>query len=149
MGAAALRESGELEQAAKVLADATTQFDDKFWLLSELALLAQNSGDWQGAAAAAAVLRERFPEHFLGWRIGLGALQKLDRVEEAGELLDRALGKFSEQEWPVVEALNQALRSGQLQNAALFGETLRRVRPSNPLRLESEHQHVAKPWPTG
>ena len=76
MGAAALRESGELEQAAKVLADATTQFDGKFWLLSELALLAQNSGDWQGAAAAAAVLRERFPEHFLGWRIGLGAPAK-------------------------------------------------------------------------
>ena len=62
----------------------------------------------------------------------MAPLQKLDRVEEAGELLDRALGEFPEQEWPVVEALNQALRSGQLQNAALFGETLRRVRPSNP-----------------
>ena len=132
MGAAALRESGALEQAATVLAAAKAGFDGRFWLLSELALLAQAGGDWPGAVAAAQALREGFPKHFLGWRIGLSALQKLDRAEEANRLLDQALHEFPEQEWPAVEALQRALRGSQMQDAAQLGEALRRLRPDNP-----------------
>ena len=130
-GAAMLRDCARFDEAVAVQAAAGLRFAERFWLLSEQVLLAQNRGEWQGAVAAAQALRERFPEHFLGWRVGFGALQKLGRSKEADQLLGEAVGCQPAQEWAMVEAIQRALSAGQMQDVARYSETLRMTAPNN------------------
>ena len=86
----------------------------------------------------ARTLRERFPDHFLGWRTGFTALKKLGRADEADILLDEALSALPAQEWLASEALKRALQASHMQDVAVYGKALRTLAPENLFGWKAE-----------
>jgi tetratricopeptide (TPR) repeat protein len=90
VAAADLRESKRFEEVNAVAREAMTRFPDEAWPLVESAWAAEGSRDWEAAIQCAELLRTRFPLQQAGYRVGIHALRRMKRLEEANAVLREA-----------------------------------------------------------
>jgi predicted Zn-dependent protease len=99
--AIALRELGRLTEAEAVLVEAIEQFPANPWLASTFADLAARRDDWFSALERFHRVLERFPDHAFGYLGLTNALQRLNRLDEADDVIASASARFPEYRWIV------------------------------------------------
>ncbi|MGA3001047.1 MAG: tetratricopeptide repeat protein [Acetobacteraceae bacterium] len=87
-GAHALRELGRLDEADVLLEAAMSRFRDEPSVFVDYGRLAELRKDWQGMAERFAEVRQRFPDHGLGYTGRARALSMIGRIPEAEALLE-------------------------------------------------------------
>jgi predicted Zn-dependent protease len=99
IAAAALRESKRFDEMDGLLGEAMTRFPDEAWPLEEAAWIALAQDDREAAIQRAEVLRTRFPLQQAGYRVGLDALRRMNRLDEANAVLREAETRFPGASW--------------------------------------------------
>jgi tetratricopeptide (TPR) repeat protein len=99
IAAVSLRESRRFDEVEMLLRDAMARFPSEDWPLVESAWAAHGSGDWEQTVHRAEILRARVPMHPAGYRLGVHALRRTKRVDEATTLLREAEARFPEAAW--------------------------------------------------
>ena len=99
VAAVALRESERFDEMDALLREAMTRFPDEAWPLEESAWAAHLSGDWEEGARRAELLRARFPTRPAGYRVGIHALRRAKRPDEADAVRREAEIRFPETAW--------------------------------------------------
>ena len=101
--AQALREQRRFAEAEAVLAEALQLFPRDAGARSEYAWLAQIAGDWPEATRRWQDMRERYPDHSVGYTAGAVAFREQRRFDEAEVLLAAAVERFPGERGPLVE----------------------------------------------
>jgi predicted Zn-dependent protease len=93
-GAAALRESGDLDAAEDWLADLLPRHPREFRALMEFAEIAQQRGNLEEARSRWSTLRTRFPDDPTGYAQEAAALRALGRHQDADALLTQGMTRL-------------------------------------------------------
>jgi tetratricopeptide (TPR) repeat protein len=104
MGAAALRESGQREEAEALLAEALIHFPDHEATLAEYASIAQARSDWPTAVRRWEELRRAVPRSLRGYTAAAHALRQAGFPKEAEALLELATERFPDDAGPLINA---------------------------------------------
>ncbi|HVH79779.1 MAG TPA: tetratricopeptide repeat protein [Stellaceae bacterium] len=94
VGARALRDAGDLVAAEALLAEAAERFPQDAGVLIDWADAAVRRRDWGEAQRRSALLRERLPDHVVGYVIGARALRDEGRHAAAEAMLADAMERF-------------------------------------------------------
>lgn len=140
IGAAALRDLGRHQDSAAILALAAPAFADESWHLAESALTANAAADPHTAAALAAELRRRFPDHIVGYQAGATAARAMQLLEECAAIAGEAMVRFPNASWPLAEACSMAFLMNQRYDALRLAAELRTRFPA----LAIGHQTLAR-----
>ena len=106
----ALRDIGEFDTAETVFAKATKRFPTDLWAAHNYAEIAGRRGDWAEALRRWERVRQGFPEHASAHVGAADALLKLERYEEADQLLSHASDAFPMDYWGIVSYARLAAR---------------------------------------
>lgn len=90
----ALRAQGLLADEDKVLAAAVLDFPESEPIAALYGWSAQRQRNWAEAVARWVLYRERFPDRFLGYALGIAALRETQRYPEAETLAREGLQRF-------------------------------------------------------
>jgi tetratricopeptide (TPR) repeat protein len=99
VAAVALREGKRFDEVDELLSEAMTRFPDEAWPLEESAWAANVGGNWEEGARRAELLRTRFPTRPAGYRVGIHALRRANRPDEADAVLREAEIRFPGTAW--------------------------------------------------
>ncbi|HEX6840444.1 MAG TPA: tetratricopeptide repeat protein, partial [Stellaceae bacterium] len=127
--AQALREQRRFAEAGAVLEEALQRFPGDPGVRSEYAWLAQIAGDWPEATRRWQEMRERHPDHAVGYTSGAVSLREQRRFDEAEALLAEALVRFPGERVPLVEHAWLATSRRDWALAARRWEEVRRRHP--------------------
>jgi tetratricopeptide (TPR) repeat protein len=127
----ALLESGQFEQAARILLRAVITRPDETWPLTDAISLGYARNDWNLVNDCARILRERFPDIPAGYSAGAEALRQIGLMAEAYEILIAATGRFPDDTSILVETVWAAQRQGDWPQAARLAECARINIPTN------------------
>ena len=106
----ALRDIGEFDTAETAFAKATERFPTDLWAAHNYAEIAGRRGDWAEALRRWERVRQGFPEHASAHVGAADALLKLERYEEADQLLSHASDAFPMDYWGLVSYARLAAR---------------------------------------
>lgn len=130
--AAALRRSGHLEAAKRLLAKAAERFPDDRRVQFETCISTHQQRDWAEAVRRWAVMRAKFPNDVSAHTLGAIALRELGRFEEADTLLVSAGEKFPDDFGVANEFAWLAVHRRDWQEALGRWDTLCRRFPDRP-----------------
>jgi tetratricopeptide (TPR) repeat protein len=144
--AQAWREQRRFDEAGAVLAEALQRFARDPAVRSEYAWLAQFAGDWPEAARRWQDMRERHPDHSVGYTSGAVALREQRRFDEAEALLAEAVERFPGERAPLAEHAWLAMARRDWPAAARRWAELRRRHPDSIEGYLRGAQALATMW---
>jgi tetratricopeptide (TPR) repeat protein len=149
-GARALAESGDVDAADGLLAEAVARFPENTELATQWAELAAHAGRWTDAAERWAALRRRQPANVQAYVGGAIALREVGQPAAADALLEEAIARFPNRSDLHMHAAPQVdvqlalartlLVQGRLDEAEAI---LRPIMQSSPQRFEAFMEYAA------
>lgn len=129
-GAVALKEIGQLDEADRLMGRAIATEPHQAISAAEYARIAECRGDQQEALRRWELMRERIEDQS-GW-VGCARIMcRLDRENEAIELLTKARWRFQTRPEPLIELAEIHLRLGSTEEATRLWQAVREQFPHN------------------
>jgi tetratricopeptide (TPR) repeat protein len=131
IGSMAARVKGRHAEANELADQGRLRFPGETWTLFECGRNAMASAQWDAAYAAAAEIRDRFPDNLEGYEIGAWSAANLRRIDEAEALAREGAMRSPSSEWPPRVLLTTTLAREDFETAILQAAELRSRIPAS------------------